>query len=334
MPISTLRGTLAAALLVALSAGAHAADSETSAFFGSLRVFGDSLSDSGNNAVFLGTGGPPPTSNLSIPSGAPYASGTYSNGPVWVSSFAAGLGLPAASAAPSLLGGGDNAFGGARTNDGSSLPPSAVNQVNGFLGGVSTLPANGLYVIAIGGNDARDTTQSVATGASPTIIATAAAQYAAAVGSMVDALQAKGAQHIVVWDVPDIGKTPLALSVPGLSALGTGVAAAYNQALAARLAGEAGVITFDIFGVVDAIVANPGAYGLVNVTDACGAVINACSASLGTSLFYDGIHPTAAGHALLGSAMLATVLAAVPEPSSVLMLTAGMVVLVLRRRRA
>jgi outer membrane lipase/esterase len=329
---STLRRALAATLLAAFGVAGHAANADTSALFGSLRVFGDSLSDGGNNAVALGTGGGAPTSNLYIPSGAPYASGTYSNGPVWVSGFVAGLGLPAALAGPSLLGGGDNAFGGARTNDGSLAPPSAVNQVAGFLAGVTTLPADGLYVIAIGANDARDTTQAVATGSPFSIIATQAAQYATAVGSMVDALQAKGAQHIVVWDVADIGKTPFALSVPGLSGLGTTVAQAYNLALAGRLAGEAGVIPFDIFGVVDAIVANPGAYGLVDVTNACGAAINACSTS--TALFYDGIHPTAAGHALLASAMLTTVLAAVPESSSVLMLAAGMVVLVLRRRRA
>jgi hypothetical protein len=41
--------------------------------------------------------------------------------------------------------------------------------------GVAALPATGLYVIAIGGNDVRDIAQAVATGASPATIATAAA---------------------------------------------------------------------------------------------------------------------------------------------------------------
>ena len=324
----TLRRAMAAALLAAVSVSSHAA------LFGSLQVFGDSLSDAGNNGVVLGNGGLPPTSNLYIPSGAPYASGTYSNGPVWVSSFVSAMGLPASAAVPSLLGGGDSAYGAARTNDGSLFPLNVTGQVNSFLAGVSTLPGDGLYVIAVGGNDVRDTIAALATGSPPTVIGPAAAAYAAAVGNLVDALQAKGAQHIVVWNTPDIGKSPYALSfpVPGLSGLSTSVALAYNQALAFRLAGEPGVIPFDIFGTVDAIVANPGDYGLVNVTDACGAAINACSTS--TALFYDGIHPTAAGHALLASAMMSTVLAAVPEPSSVLMLAAGIGVLVLRRRRA
>jgi outer membrane lipase/esterase len=339
MQITHFKRSAAAALLAAFSLGSQAQDISVSFGFTSLKVFGDSLSDSGNNYLATlavgGTLGGPPTSNLYVPSGAPYASGTYSNGPVWVNAFAAAQGLPGA-ATPSLGGGSNYAAGGARTNDATPYPPSATAQVNSFLASAGALPSTGLYVIAIGGNDVRDVTQAVATGAAPlSSITDAATAYALAVGSMVDALQAQGAQHIVVWDAPDVGKTPVALTLgPGFSSLGTSVASAFNYALAGRLAGEAGVIPFDIFGVVGGIVANPGAYGLVNVTDACGAAVNACSSSLGTSLFYDGIHPTAAGQALLATAMINTVAAAVPEPSTWLMLAAGVAVLVVRRRRA
>jgi phospholipase/lecithinase/hemolysin len=321
-------------VLAAFSLAAQAQDLVITFPYTSLKVFGDSLSDSGNNAIVLGTGGGAPTSNFYVPGGAPYASGTYSNGPVWVNAFAAAQGLPAA-AAPSLAGGSNYAAGGARTNDASVYPPSATTQVNTFLAGVSTLPSTGLYVIAIGGNDVRDVTQAVATAAlPPSAIPTAAAAYAAAVGNMVDALQAKGAQHIVVWDAPDVGKTPVALALGGgFSTLGTNVAIAFNTALAQRLTGEAGVLTFDVFGVVNAIVASPGAYGLSNVVDACGAVINACSSDLSTALFYDGIHPTSAGHAILANAMI-TAVTAVPEPATWLMLAAGVAALVVRRRRA
>ncbi len=335
MQITHFKRSAAAALLAAFSLGSQAQDVIAVSPFSSLKVFGDSLSDGGNNALVLGSGGGAPTSNLYVPGGAPYASGTYSNGPVWVNAFAAAQSL-AAAATPSLAGGSNYAAGGARTNDASVYPPSATAQVNSFLAGVTTLPSTGLYVIAIGGNDVRDVTQAVATGAAlPSSIATSAAAYALAVGNMVDALQAKGAQHIVVWDAPNVGVTPVALTLgAGFSALGTNVATAFNLALAGRLAGEAGVLTFDVFGVVNSVVANPGAYGLVNVTDACGAVVNPCSSSLSTSLFYDGIHPTAAGHAIIASAMLDTVAANVPEPSTWLMLAAGMAVLVVRRRRA
>ena len=105
--------------------------------FSSLVVFGDSLSDSGNNAIVIDTqiappGTPPgtlrtPTPIVSpsfIPS-LPYASNRYSNGPVWVEQFAAKLGL---SALPSVLGGTNYAFGGARTGPaGSSFPFSLTD---------------------------------------------------------------------------------------------------------------------------------------------------------------------------------------------------------------
>src|SRR5699024_158155 len=53
---------------------------------------------------------------------APYASGRYSNGPVWAEQLAADLDL---SAAPSLLGGTDFAFGGARSGPLPDLPVTA-----------------------------------------------------------------------------------------------------------------------------------------------------------------------------------------------------------------
>lgn len=322
------------------------------AFFGgsaqaysSLVVFGDSLSDSGNNALVVGADpGQVITGNTYVPL-QPYGLNAYSNGQTWVHAFAAGLGLTAW-AAPSLAGGGNYAYGGARTVlDGTDptpvppgFPPSATTQMTGtgplpyqfgYLAGLASVPADGLYVIAIGGNDVRDLTLSVALGGTPaTAILGLAAAYASAVGSLVDALQAKGAQRIIVWDAPNIGSTPAALSGgPLFAGLATSVASSFNAALSARLFGEAGVSIFDVFGVTDSIVTNPGAYGLANVTDACGAVVS-CDPS--TYLFWDGIHPTSAGHAVIASAMLA---AAVPEPATGVLLACGGVLLLCLRRR-
>ena len=104
--------------------------------FTQLFVFGDSLSDSGNVALALGPGVRTPTpipDNSFIPT-APYASSDrFSNGPVW----AERLGLPAL---PSLAGGTDFAFGGARTGPTGLTPPSLRDQVTTFLtvtGGVA-----------------------------------------------------------------------------------------------------------------------------------------------------------------------------------------------------
>jgi outer membrane lipase/esterase len=314
-------------------AGAALLSSAAHAFTG-LYVFGDSLSDSGNNRAVLGNGGAGQViaNNSYIPS-LPYASGTYSNGAVWVNSFAAGLGLTSF-AAPSLTGGGDYAYGGARTSvDGSffGFPPSAQSQVNSFLTGQATIPSTALYVVAIGGNDARAVADAIAGGApAAATIAAAAAAYATGVGNMVDALQAKGATQIVVWDTPNLGKAPAVLAGgPVASGLGTQIAMSFNAALAGRMASETGVTTFDVFGLFNTIAASPAAYGLTNIADACGAVLG-CDPS--KYLFWDGIHPTSAGHALVANAMLAAV--PVPEPGSWLLMVLGVAGVWMRRRRS
>src|SRR5574337_1942593 len=98
-------------------------------------VFGDSLSDVGN--VFVLSGG-------TIPPSPPYFQGRFSNGPVWVEGLANHLGK---TESPSLLGGTDFAFGGARIASGGPVP-TLVGQANMYLaltGGAAD--PNALYVL-------------------------------------------------------------------------------------------------------------------------------------------------------------------------------------------
>lgn len=320
---------LAAAALATVGLCSHAQDVVALLPYSALYVFGDSLSDGGNNAAVIGLNASQPITNTYVPT-QPYGLGAYTNSRVWVNSFANSLGLPAA-AGPSLLGGGGGnyAYGGARTTtDGVPFPPSAKTALNGFLASPIGVTSSALYVIAVGGNDVRDV---LAAGAAPALVASAAAAYASGVGDMVDALQARGAAHIIVWDAPNVGKAPavLALGIP-TSIGATSISSAFNAALTTRLTGEAGVSVFDVFGTFNTIIASPGAYGLTNVVDACGGVLG-CDPS--KYLFWDGIHPTSAGHALVASAMLSLAISAVPEPGSVLMMAAGLVLLVVVTRR-
>jgi outer membrane lipase/esterase len=305
--------------LVAVTAFSLVTLPASASLYDSLVVFGDSLSDNGNNTIAIGSNpGQTITGNTYVPSQT-YGSGVYSNGPVWASDAAAKLGL---TLKPSLsVGGGtDYAFGGATTGPaGNGFPFSLLTQAGQYLA-TNTVSANALYVIAGGGNDARAALGAIAACSGvclgPTVAATAS-QYAANVGAIVNALQAGGAQHIIVWNTPNLGLAP-AVAAAGASGLGTFLANSMNAALAAQLAGESGVSTFDIFGLGTAIALNPGAYGFANVTDACGAVVGA---NCDTYAYWDGIHPTAAAHEVIADAFL--VVAGVPEPSTWILMFVG-----------
>ena len=85
----------------------------------------------------------------------------------------------------------------------------------------------------------------------------------------------------------------------------------------------------DVYGALNNIAANPGAYGFTNVADSCytgevdgtalpgGPTPPTICADPSQYVFWDYEHPTAAVHAELGALALATV----PEPSSLALLT-------------
>jgi outer membrane lipase/esterase len=331
-----LSAPLAALFLTAIFiAGAQAVP------YTGLVVFGDSLSDSGNNAIaFDAQGAPLPPGTLRTPTPIadstfipffPYTSNVYSNGPVWVTPFAASLGL---SAVPSLAGGTNFAFGGARVGvNGPGLPPSLVDQMGMFLGATGGVAAaSNLYVVAGGGNDARDAFELAAGGGNPTALIN---QYALSIRSLLASLNAAGARDVLLVNIPDIGKTPAIRSFgAAASGLASLLAAQMNAALDAALASlvlapQTHIFELDAYGLIGDIFANPSDFGLTNATSACAASA-ACIASPGGTFFWDGIHPTTAGHAVIAQAALR----AVPEPATLLLVALGVLALGVRRRAA
>jgi len=293
--------------------------------YSTVYVFGDSLSDTGN--IYASTGGIP------LP---PYFAGRFSNGPVWVETLAANLGL---AVNPYLLGGTNFAFGGAPTGppySGSS--PSLTTQVNTYyppsVGGVAD--PNALYVVWGGGNDVR---QIVSGGAPSSALSSSLANM----NSIITTLAAAGAQNFLVPNLPNIGLTPDAIAggpaaVAGAAALST----SFNSGLATILAGlEAGlginIMEVDVFAFLNATIANAGDYGITNTNGRCytgptgvGGSGTVC-ANPNEYIFWDGIHPTGKAHQLLGNFATAAV---IPVPPAAILLVSAFAALGTLRRKA
>lgn len=297
--------------------------------YSNLVIFGDSLADSGNNALLLGATQPVPLGGADVPV-LPYASNTYSNGAVWTQYLASSLGL---SATPSLAGGSNYAFGGARSGTAAAgQPPGMRDQLGMYLAASQgQASASALYVLEGGGNDARDILGAVMLGLDPSALIHG---YAGNIASMVSQLHAAGAEQFLLWNVPNIGLSPLVAQLGG-SGAASYVAALMNQALDSALAlldAEIadGIHLYDAYGGLNDIVANPKANGFANVTDICALDI-ACIADPGGYVFWDGLHPTTAAHA----AMARQALGVLPEPGALLLtLLAGCALVATRRRPA
>ena len=319
--LRTLRGTIAALLITA-------APSAFAALYSSIYVFGDSLSDVGNNAlVFDALGAPAPAGTLRTPTPIssptfiptfPYASNRYSNGPVWVEYLAAALGN--GPLLPSLAGGTDFAYGGARVSPANpgGFPLNLQSQVDQFIAQPGPAASSALYNIAGGGNDARDVLNGVAA------LAPTAASYAAGVSGMLTSLYTEGARNFLVVNVPNVGNTP-ALQALGPAAVGAAafVSSTLDSVLASALAAvspaiRSGLHTLDAFNL---------SLGLSDITSACAFT---CANGASNTFFWDGIHPTTAGHQVIALAALR----ALPEPGVIaLLLMLGVAGWAARRRR-
>jgi len=309
---TTLTGIL---LTIALSGQALAAYSQ-------LVVFGDSLSDNGNlfalTEAITGTGQP----------GAPYVDGRFSNGPVAVETMAATLNLNLT----------DYAYGGAQTGlgnyGGAKLNGTGVQgQVGMFadaLGGASA-DANALYVVWAGPNDffagANMLSSSTSTTASTNLL------------NDISSLYQLGARQFFVPLMPNLGLTPASTAAeagtPGYKDAAALRTVEYNQLINAGLANLSGSLagvqiqSFDTVAFMAAQAQIMQGQGF-NTTDACfNSTAKTVCSNPDSYLFWDGVHPTAAAHALLGEAFAA----AVPEPATVWSFMLGLGLLAFARRR-
>ena len=291
--------------------------------FDGVYAFGDSLSDNGNVYAYTGGAFPPP----------PYWHGRFSNGPVMVEDLAKGLGVPLH----------DYAFGGATSGSANHLNGSYG--LSGLLGlsqeistyGSGSLDPNGLYTVWAGADDALALFATLPPTSTLTQIEASAVQTIGTsttnVTDAVSTLESHGARHILVLNMPNLGRTPRALTdnstvSPYASTAATLYSQDFNQTLGAKLStlqGSAGfnanIIQFDVFGAMNQVFNNAASYGFTNIMQPCldTSTLSVCS-DPNSYAFWDDVHPTAHLHRVLAN----EVLAAVPEPAEWVMLLAGL----------
>jgi outer membrane lipase/esterase len=295
-----------------LLAAAIAAPMPTAAqmTFSRIVVFGDSLSDPGNDFALIKTQNTPPYDNIdpgTIIPHAPYAKGGhhYSNGATWVEQFARLRGL-AQDVTPAWKSAGTKAanyaVGGGRArnaDDGNFNLPDQVEQFLADVGGQA--PSDALYVIEFGGNDTRD----ILAGGDANVIIPQAAN---SIANSIYILWLNGARNFLVWNIPDLSKTPAIqfmgadaqLSVYGLLYLHFNPALDFALSQVSLLPGIK-IKRFDAFEKVIDFVTNPEAYGLEVVDEPCVTpkVPPFNCKEPDDYLFWDGIHPTKAAHGIL-----------------------------------
>jgi outer membrane lipase/esterase len=339
---------LASALALTATVAAGAAHAAAASPFSGVTAFGDSLSDGGN---------------ISIQAGDPTLMRFTTNpGLTTIENVAAYYGQPIG---PSLQGGTDFAWGGAGVNTNAPGTPAGVptetQQITAYLAANPKVNPNELYSVFGGANDIfYNATSAAAASVAAQLTAGLSASQAQALDATIEKLegvstlesqteaytnvvgaanqeltlisnlQKAGARYILVFNLPDIGKTPEAAAdnaiVAGSSTALTTLSTGFNAALNAGLAQmKVGIIPVNSFALLNEVLANPTAYGFTNsTTPACttSSSINCTPQTLvtpnaaSTYVFADGVHPTTAAHEIFAQYIEAEI--AAPQQLSLL----------------
>ena len=288
--------------------------------YNSLVVFGDSLSDTGNDAHLT-------AAKYTIPIPGPagnYTLGRFTDGltdtlpaartdsGVWVEQLAALL--PTHPAVKDSLDGGLNfAYGFARTGSGQSLfsfgPLNAYfvyvdnvgQQITDYLANHPRIDSHTLFILWSGADDILNAT-------TPTDVISAATHQATNIQRLIDA----GATQFLIVNLPPLGDTPRLNTMPTVAAAANQASVLFNDTLSFYLdvlpwlnfGRHLHLARLDVHKLFASMLANPTAYGFNNVTSAAqGNVL----VNPDTYLFWDDLHPTTQGHEVVALAALQVV---------------------------
>jgi phospholipase/lecithinase/hemolysin len=306
----TRRWTCALGILAGLVAQPAWADRDT-AQYSSITIFGDSLVDAGN--LYLANGGTRPDPAQG------YFKNRFTNGYDYPDLLSLDLyGVPTT---PSLLGGGNFAFGGARVLDTGDAIPDLAAQLGAFQASGRGVDRNGLYILNFGGNDVFGAKgvfgPDGAIGSYPDVMSyleAAAEGYAAGVQKLNDL----GMRNILMTDFPLAGD-PFTIAANGF----------LETALAGlTLAADTDLLVYSLSDFNRRVLTDPGAFGLPpqRVDTTCIAAQAQASNCAGIFSF-DGVHPTAAiqlaGYREMTQRFGLTAAQSVPEPTSWAMMITG-----------
>ncbi len=265
-------------------------------------VFGDSLSDNGNLYEIM---------KHQLPQSPPYYEGRFSNGPVWVEYVIKSYFPNSASA--HLF---DYAVGGSGVSEeeDDDVLFTLKKQVNTYLlSHQDKADPDDLYVVWIGANNylglPSDTEQTLN-------------DVNAGIVHGIEKIIRKGAKHILLFNLPNLGKTPAAIEFDAEEEMNY-FSMQHNEMLYQSFNQlkidnpEVEWLYFDLGTMFADVVEHPGDYGFNNVTTTCtNSIVDELSKksllkmvarvtpkdnndACDGYLFFDLVHPTAYAHQLI-----------------------------------
>lgn len=256
------------------------------AHYTSVTVFGDSLVDAGNFYIYKTTTTPDPVPDYFLPDASlGYANGRFTNGYDYPDLISMHLfGVPTT---PSLAGGNNFAYGGARIVDTGDNIPDLQAQIDAFETSGRPVDPNGLYILNFGANDVFGAEGELpVNGLGPysdvsDYLRAAAEQYVAG----IQALNDLGVRNIFITDFPLAGDP---LTIEANNDLSTALATL-------KLNAGTDLMVYSLSNFNIRVLTDPASFGLPwqRLDTSCieaGAQATGC-----TGIFsFDGIHPTAA----------------------------------------
>lgn len=271
-------------------------------------VFGDSLSDNGNLYEYM---------HRQLPASPPYYKGRFSNGPIWVEKLAHSY-FPDATRDHLL----DYAFGGAGISenpDDDDVLFTLKREVQTYLlAHQDKANPNSLFIVWIGANNylaipALDNIEAIT------------AEVNEGIQHGLERLVQAGAKHILILNLPDLGKAPVARLFSAETLL-TEYTQKHNTKLLALFDDlrqrypSIQWLYYDTNNALNKILENPVQYGFTNIRDTCyevgadifknknqHAILDMASRVMNHSsqkkcdgyVFFDPVHPTSKVHQLV-----------------------------------